>query len=791
MQIQVKKNLLNLDHIISLVRQQQYMEALDRYRQCLHKKPNLLPKVLLSLYKELYRNTTNIHIKLLISELYFLQHFFSDAYIELEEIYQQDKTFSQTYFLLNKLYKKTDDTQYVVPIFHDAIKHNIFDSTIIDVLPKIYFDENNIDGSISLFKKLLEHQPENDHYYKTLAELYKIKGDYKQSVSIFTSLIEKSPQFLGEAVSALEDILSKHTNDLGVRKTLLTFYIKQCKPNESLKQLEELCQLSIDFRNNATTIYKELLDNFPAEYHIICSFINHLIQNNQFTDAIHNLEFFYTHYNDHHVFIKETLLSILAINPNHQLTILHYIDYAIRFKEFDIIKDWVDHFFTLDEIPFQELIEKLSLALKNPSIASDYFEYQTAKLYYLQQDFEKALEFCNSQQHFSLEKEKLKLTILIDKKDFDLAQKSCLMLIEKYPFEKDYYNLLKKAQTNHIDILIKTESDLKKRLILHINQADFFNAIECAQQFSPQDDNYIYSQLIICRAFFEQGRIDQALNQIERIQIPYESNQSLFCEILFCKAICYVFLNQYNKAIQHFEEILHYNINQKKVQAILTHLKRYPLTINQGETISCLINPDNRNLTVVGIQNSEELLSNPTQTMGFSTSENNTGVQYLFKQNHVSATSVFTNALQLDNRKPLVHSNMSLCHCLAEDYDKAIYAINKAISLNKNNDIYHLNKGIIYYQQDEIELSLECFQAALRLNNQNYHAIFNLAMIYYKINRLYLSFKYLEKLNQIGLYYMLLQRHFCHLNQFSKSIYYWATSSFDIIPSQFIQRNET
>ena len=371
------------------------------------------------------------------------------------------------------------------------------------------------------------------------------------------------------------------------------------------------------------------------------------------------------------------------------------------------------------------------------------------------------------------------------------VKKSCLTLIEKYPYEKEYYDLLKKAQYNHINLLIDKELDLKKRLILFINQADFFNSIECAQQFDSKDDNYIYTQLIICRSFFEQGRIDQALNQISRIQIPYESNNTLFCEILYCKAICYLFLNKFNKAIQHFEEILHYNINQNKVRSIITHLKKYPLTTSQGDTVSCLINPSEESLLVVGIQNCEELLSKNLHEMGFSTSENNTGVQYLFQQNHVSATSVFLNALQLDNRKALVHSNMSISYCLAGEFDKAIHSIDKAISLNKENDIYHLNKGIIYYKQDHIDLALESFQIAIRINNQNYHAIFNLAMIYYKINRLYLSFEYIEKLDQIGLYYMLLQRQFSFLNQFSKSIYFWATSSFDIIPKYLTTPNDT
>lgn len=790
MQIQIKHHTLNLDHIISLVRQQHYMEALDRYNQCLTKQPNLLPQILTSLYKELIYSLDNIHIKLLISELYFSQDFYKDCFIELSEIYDIDKSFSQTFFLLNKLYKKTNNKDYIVPIFHDAIEHDIFDSIIIDVLPKIYFDDNNIDASIVLFNKLLTHQPDNEHYYKTLAELYKLNGDYKKTVSIYKSLVETSPHFLLEASITLEELLKLHPSDSSIREQLIDFYMKLNDPNHALIHLEELCKQRVSFRQEASSSYKKLLDHFPAEQHITASYITHLISIEQFTDAIHQLETFYQNYTLHDSFIQNTLLAILTQNPKHQLTILHFIDYSLRHNDFLSIKKWVDCCFELTDIPFNDLIEKLTQALKHPSTETDYFEYQCAKLYYLQHNYQKALEYCLSSRHFSLEKETLKLTILIDKKDFQLAQKSCLALLDKYPFEKEYYDLLQKSQVNFTKIALESEQDLKKQVVLHMQQADYLNTIESAQQFDSTHDDYIYSQLIISRCFFEQGRIDQAQNQISRITIPHQSNHVLFCEILFFKAMFSVFLNDFNQAVNYFEDILHYNINQCKVTSILKQLKQLPLTTTQGETVTCLITPFQQDLFISGIQNSEELFTKQTEAIGFCVSENNTGVRYLFKQNYISALTVFQNAIQLDNQKALVHSNMSVCYLVEGFYDKALESINKAISLNKDNDIYHLNKGLILYKQNQIESALECFQMALKLNSQNYHAIYNLAMLYYKMNRLYLCFKYLEKLDKLGLFYMFLQRQFYFLNQFSKSIYYWATSSFDIIPSHFYKQNE-
>ena len=139
---------------------------------------------------------------------------------------------------------------------------------------------------------------------------------------------------------------------------------------------------------------------FPAEYHIICSFINHLIENNLFTDAINQLELFYDNYKQHQPFIKETLLSkILKLNSSHQL--LFYITLIMLFAlKNDIIQTMGRSLlFTLNEIPFQ-LISRLNTAISQKTIEVDYFEYQCAKLYYLNNNLETALELLRINSSF-------------------------------------------------------------------------------------------------------------------------------------------------------------------------------------------------------------------------------------------------------------------------------------------------------------------------------------------------------------------------------------------------------
>ncbi|RAP31811.1 hypothetical protein DID76_02265 [Candidatus Marinamargulisbacteria bacterium SCGC AG-414-C22] len=788
MQAQITKN-LSPSFLLSLVKRQQYMEALDRYKMYLADYPDKLPDVLTSLYKELSKNLVNIRLKIVISELYYDAHLYQDCFIELSEIYDIDPTYSQTFFLLNKLYKITQNKDYIVPIFHDAISQNIFDSVIIDILPKIYLDEQNITKSIELFEKLIEQSSTNEHYHKTLAELYKTKGDYLKAVQIMCSLVEHAPQFLSDACILCEDIVQSHSKDIFVREQLLTLYTKVCNPNKAITHLEILCTLSVKFKDKAERIYKELLDSFPDEYHIRCSYINFLISTDAFTEAIVQCDTFYDHFEKHETFIETTIKTILDRTQNHPLTICRYLDLMVRKQQFSEIKTWIDICLDLPEVPIQELLLLLDKVLVYPVVEKPHFEYQSARLYFLQENYSKAYDMCKENADFYLPKETLKLKILLNQSSYKEAKVACYALIKQFPYERDYYDLLFKADKQLAQQKYSDELSLRKKIAFHLKKSDFFNVIELCQQVKPDHQDYPMTQLIISRCFIEQGRTDLGLNQIDQLIQANLNHDELKCEALFFKGVFYYFTNKFNQAITTFEHILKYSINFKKVNALLDHIKKCPTTLSQGELITGLINPHNDMIIPVGIQNSAELLSKSAQTMGFSVSHNDNGVHYMFNQNYTSALTEFSLSLQLDQSSTVTQLNQQFCYLLTKDVDSFNTQSTSQEDLNKH-DVYHLNQGLYHYQHHQLDEALTCFQKAIKLNPVNYHAIYNMAILYFKMNRLYLCFKYLEKINSIGLYFIFLQRKFHYLNHFSHASYYWGSSTFELIDEVIATHHE-
>ena len=206
MQIQIKSE-ASLPFILNLVKRKQYLEALDRYKDYLTQDPDKLAVILIDLYKTLYNDPDIINIRLIIAELYIKYQFYDDAYIELEEMYDIDPSFSQTYFLLSKIYAHTNDHANVCKLFELAFEAGIRDSVVLDFLPKIYLDKNDLFKAISFYELLLQDNDSQPHHNKVLAELYKRIGKYEKCVAIYKNLIAIDPQYLKDGCLLLEEIL--------------------------------------------------------------------------------------------------------------------------------------------------------------------------------------------------------------------------------------------------------------------------------------------------------------------------------------------------------------------------------------------------------------------------------------------------------------------------------------------------------------------------------------------------------------------------------------------------------
>jgi tetratricopeptide (TPR) repeat protein len=204
-------------------------------------------------------------------------------------MFTQDPQFSQTYYLASKLYTQTKNSTLIKPLFQTAFNQGIRDSVIIDLLPKLYLDNQEIEKSISFFETLITENNSLPHHKKALAELYKQIGKYTESIDIIDQLVSANPEYIQDACSLCTTILSTHPQLSPIRLKLIHFSIKNCDPDTALNHLNIHLQNPSENIDTITTIFNTLLDIFPGHTQSLYAYCNFLLTKQKTTEAINIL----------------------------------------------------------------------------------------------------------------------------------------------------------------------------------------------------------------------------------------------------------------------------------------------------------------------------------------------------------------------------------------------------------------------------------------------------------------------------------------------------------------------
>tara|TARA_B100000427_G_scaffold325713_1_gene333057 strand:+ start:21167 stop:23542 length:2376 start_codon:yes stop_codon:yes gene_type:complete len=763
MQIQVTKNEA-LPFILNLVKRKQYLEALDRYKDYLIRSPNNLALVLIDLYKILYKSPTDINIRLIISELYIKHKFYSDACIELEEMFDINPNFSQTYFLLSKLYTLKVETKTVCRLFENAFQAGIRDSVIIDFLPKIYLDNNDIYQAISFYECLLEAKDCLPHHNKVLAELYKRIGKYDQCVAIYKNLVQSDPQFLKDACLLLEDILLTHPNLNFVRNDLIQFYITNCEPDKAIEHLTFLCPSSDFSLKQSEPIFLKLLEIYPGHLPTLLLYCECLIADQSITDAIPLLSQLATYNQD--TFIETCVTLIQQSHPNHFGFNLFLIDRFISKNNYssalDIISKLIDSRYNND------IFEDLKLACLK-IWESNHLDYKIAASYNLalilfhENKFIDSINYCNECGKDHLDAICLKISILIEQDNLTEATKLCLTHLTQHINSKKLHDLMYRIYQKNITFQqAQTSIDSFNSILSDLSLGHIHNAIDTIQQIESDHYDYNVSQLLLIRCFYTEQKLDHALNILNQLSSYLkEQNSEFYLDSLFLTSICLYTLGHFEQACDTLNNIEEINISHSFTKSLKDYLYHIPFSQHKGFAITGLINVWDANISYTAIQNTEESIKSKSSqsTISFGLNHNQKACLYMIKKNYKSAHSEFNLSLQLDPSLTISYCNYSLYFLENNDYSEAKSWLEKAKQLNKDFDIVFLNEGLLYYKQGHLQDALVSFQQAIRLNPKNIHAQYNLAMIYFLNSNIELCFQYINKLLPYGLL-------FIHIHQF-------------------------
>ncbi|MAQ63801.1 MAG: hypothetical protein CL503_00705 [Actinobacteria bacterium] len=777
MQVQVRKE-STLPFILNLVKRKQYLEALDRYKAYLTHHPDHLALILIDLYKTLYQDLNDINIRLIISELYIKYHYFSDACIELEEMFEINPNFSQTYFLLSKVYTQNMEIDTVCRLFEEAFQSGIRDSVILDFLPKIYLDTNDIFKAISFYESLLEEKDCLPHQNKVLAELYKRVGKYEKCVCIYQDLVKSDPQFLKDACLLLENILVSHANLHFVREALLHFYITSCEPDQAIEHLTFLCS-SADFSlQKSQPIFLKVIEIYPSHIPTLLLYCECLIKEESITDAIPLLSELATYNQD--TFIETAINLIRESNPNHFGFNLFLINRFITLNNYqaalDIISTLIESHYTHDI--FDDLKSScLQIWDSETSTIKIQASYNLALILFHEEKLIDSINYCNNCGDDHLDAICLKISILIKQDNLIEAKKLALHHLNQHINSKKLHELMylihqKNTALQHAQTSIHSFNSI----ISDLSLGNTHEAIDTIQQIDSDHFDYNIAQLLLIRCFYTEQKIDHSLNILNQLS-PYlrEKVPDLYIDSLFLTAICLYTLGHFEDASNMLNQIEEINISHSFTKSMKQYLYRIPFSQHKGFAITGLINVWNNSITYTAIQNPEEALSSKTtqSTISFGLNHNEKACLYMIRKNYNSAHSEFNLSLQLDPSLTISYCNYSLYFTETNSYEEASSSIDKAKESNKNLDIIFINEGLLYYKQGKLQDALISFQEAIRLNPKNLHAQFNLAMIYFLNNNIELCFQYLKSLLPYGLLFIPIHQFLHYLEDDPFIISHW------------------
>jgi tetratricopeptide (TPR) repeat protein len=759
-----------LEFNLNLVRSKQYLEALDRYKQYLSSNPNHLAIILISLYKHLFKHPTDLNIRLIIVELYIRFSLFEDALVELEEMADINPNYSQTYYLISKLYKLNYKTEPLIKLLQSSFDNGVRDSIIIDLLPKIYIDQKKISKSIHVFETLLKENGALPHHNKALSELYRQVGKFEKSVEIYLNLIKEHPQYIQEACIHCEKVLTQQQNRKPIRVTLITMYQKNHAPEKAISHLEIL-SATHDFNTDIlVNLYKELLSNYPNNQSLIKSFINSLIVRKKHIDALKHLDQLIELSSTDVNFFKNCIKTIKNQAPIFTGIGLFEIKLLMKLCNYEKCVEKINSMLLLSKEPsYLEELKKYSLTIWG-QINNDLkltISYCLAYTLFHLNKLIDSYNYCELCAPNDLNAMLIKLDILNKQENMTKLQQETSKAMNLFPQSSliqkaKYKSFLNKVQNE----LTQTSLDNQNTILGLIQSNKVQEAIGEIQNVNLTDNHYSISQLLLSRCFMEENKFDQAIHLLENL-IPYlqEKNDSYYVHALFFQSICFCFFGEHEKSYDNLKKIQSINISFPSSNAFLAYLSSFPFSVNRGLAVTGLINLWDKPITVTSFPNQEEShqINTKLSTLGFGTTHNDNAVKYIIKNNLVNALSELTLAQQLNPDLTIVYSNLALLHILNEHYEEAKNYIELAKQLNSKLDAIYINEGLMYYKQKKYKHAIESFQFSLKTNPNNLHAKYNLAILYFLFDNVQLCFKYLQELTTSGLFFINLDSNFRYL----------------------------
>ncbi len=248
-------------------------------------------------------------------------------------------------------------------------------------------------------------------------------------------------------------------------------------------------------------------------------------------------------------------------------------------------------------------------------------------------------------------------------------------------------------------------------------------------------------------ALRNQERYADAIKAYEKI----DKNSPLYQKMLENRAYAYYMQNNYQQAINDYQELLNFDSSRYDIKTYIVNLlleneqmeiaKKTALQIlkqhpQQSEIWNSLGNYYfHRMLIDSAIIAYTQAINIKPRAMYYYNRAN------VYSQNNYLhlALSDYNRAISLDSLQPDYYLNRAITHYKAKDYLKALSDFNRAIALNPINKNYYVNRATLYVLLNEANLAIADLTKALDIDPNDAEIFIRRSYLYYQTQQKTLS----------------------------------------------------
>ena len=763
---------------LQLVKRNQFMEALDRFRNILQSKSDILADILIPLYKQLVIDNDNLHIRVMITDLLITAGQYEDALVEIEDSIEIDPNFSQAYFLLGKLHKKTPGDPEIRRLMEMAFEAGVKDQVILDTLPQLYRSEGNSEKSISFYTALSQTDPTNTTILNTLAELHIQARNYTKATELYESLSKLQPNLCGDLATKCESILKMCPMNITLRQTIVTFYFKACQTENAVNQIKELCRIDPSYKPQAITLLEEKLTTFIENSDIYLLLADLKIDVSSFSDAILYLKKLYKVKEEPHKNIVPTLQKILDRYPNQVIAHQFLVDIYMAEREFENCLVHIEALLAIEVDQSFDLETRIRRVKNADPEYIDRSKLMLAKLMYMEKRFDESILMCESLQDSELEIEATLLKAkMLHETDSETGYETLLSLIHSHPFSFPVHETLSECLQAKVSSQLETEDTVFEKGMLFFQQGDVLAAIEQFQNILPDQSHYYEAQSMVARGFLELGRFQMAVNICERIKPNLPGIEREWTnQIRFLEATSYFHQFKLAKSQTSFDQILQDDLQFPYASLLVKRLQIYPHRNVKGTSLGGILSPSG-DIIPFALPNPEELPTTTLETVSFGHAHNEQAITLFMKQNYKGAHDELEIAYQMDPGLTSIISNLALIKIARDEYDKAIELITLAKQKSPAYPLTHLVEGLGFQKQGLYNEAIKAYHQVLHLSNKNFLVYLNLGDCFFELKNIERAHFYWAKAKEAGCYTYLTQRRTHYMTAATLPLGYWLSPS--------------